>query len=75
MTKPENSPKLWTAAFVVLLTANMLYLFGVFMMSPTVPLFVMYLGHEELAGAVAASFTAAAIVMRLLSPLVLRKLG
>jgi len=75
MNEPTSKPKLWTPAIIVLLIANMMYLFGVFMMMPTVPLFVMFLGHEELAGAVAATFTASAIIMRLLSPKLLQRLG
>ena len=67
--------KLWTREFTLLTLTNMFYVFGFYMLMPTVPLFVKSLsGTDADAGIVAASFTISAIIMRFFSPLLLTKL-
>ena len=70
-----QQPKLWTREFILLTLTNMFYVFGFYMLMPTIPLFVKSLqGTDAHAGIVAASFTISAIVMRFFSPLLLTKL-
>lgn len=70
-----QQPKLWTREFVLVTLTNMFYVFGFYMLLPTIPLFVKALsGTDADAGIVAASFTISAIVMRFFSPLLLTKL-
>lgn len=67
--------KIWTKEFTVLTLANMLYVFGFYMLMPTIPLFVKSLfGTESEVGLVAASFTIAAIVMRFFVPFCLSRI-
>ncbi len=70
-----QKPKLWTREFMLLTLINMFFVFGFYMLMPTIPLFVKALsGTDADAGIVAASFTISAVVMRFMSPLLLTKL-
>lgn len=70
-----KQPKLWTRDFILVTLTNMFYVFGFYMLLPTIPLFVKALGGTDAdAGLIAASFTISAIVMRFFSPLLLTRL-
>jgi MFS family permease len=67
-------PKVWTKDYSILVSSNMLYSAGFYMLLPTIPLFIAALGGTSAqVGWVATAFSAASILMRFFINVVLRK--
>jgi MFS family permease len=68
--------KLWTKDYIALCAVNILFSYGFSMMMPLLALFIIYCGGDSKdVGITSASFTAAAIFMRFVSPLILDKIN
>lgn len=64
-TPSTSRPRLWTRDFALLLASQALYFVGVYLLLPTLPLFVVALGGAEAsAGMVLGFFTFAAMLVR-----------
>ncbi len=76
MEEKKGKEKIWTRSFSTLVGANTVYFFGFYMLTPTLPLYVVHLGGTSAeVGAVSTAFSVASILMRMVSGYLLPRLG